>query len=302
MSPASVLIVGFDAADPDILQAMAADGRLPTVASLLEGGARAETHNPVGLYVGALWSSFSTSLTPGRHGRHAPRQLVRGTYEARPPMPSDVHGQPFWATVSAAGGKVAVVDVPHAGVSEGLAAVQVVEWGAHDGALGLTTWPTVLARELVARFGHHAVHGPQHSCDAARTGEELVALRDDLLSDVARKSRVSRYLLGDDDWDLFVTVFCESHCAVHQCWHLRDVNHPEHDPVTAVHTGDVMEQVYVALDAALRDLLDEAGPDATVLLLASHGSKPHYDGSFLLDQVLRRLEMADMNGRDRRRR
>jgi predicted AlkP superfamily phosphohydrolase/phosphomutase len=299
VSPARVLIVGFDAADPDILLAMAAQGRLPTVAALLEQGTRAEVRNPVGLYVGALWSSFSTALTPGRHGRHAPRQLVPGTYEVHRSTPSDVHGQPFWAALAAAGRKVAVVDVPHSAPVDGHGAVQVVEWGAHDPALGLATLPASLAADITARFGDHPVHGPGRDCDRARGAEELIGLRDELLAAATTKGEISRHLLALDDWDLFVTVFSESHCAVHQCWHLRDASHPLHDPVIAERTGDVMEQVYVAQDEALGGLLDDAGDDVTVLLLASHGSKAHYDASFLLDRVLRRIEMADMGPEER---
>jgi hypothetical protein len=53
-----------------------------------------------------------------------------------------------------------------------------------------------------------------------------------------------------------------------------------------------LAQVYQRLDAALAALVQAAGPDATVLLLLSHGMGPRYDGCHLLDELLRRLDRS----------
>ncbi len=87
---ARVLVIGLDSVDEAIVLRMSAAGRLPTLARLLAEGAHAETINPIGFYVGALWSSFSTATSPARHGRHSPRQLVPGTYDARPLTPHEI--------------------------------------------------------------------------------------------------------------------------------------------------------------------------------------------------------------------
>jgi arylsulfatase A-like enzyme len=47
--------------------------------------------------------------------------------------------------------------------------------------------------------------------------------------------------------------------------------------------------VYRALDAALGRLLDTVGDDTIVMLLLSHGMGPHYDATFLLSEMLRRI-------------
>ncbi len=65
-------------------------------------------------------------------------------------------------------------------------------------------------------------------------------------------------------------VFTESHCVGHQCWHLHDVNHPAHDPAVLAEIGDPLRTVYAAIDAAIGDVLADAG-DAFVLLLDAHG-------------------------------
>src|SRR4029450_6963397 len=45
-------------------------------------------------------------------------------------------------------------------------------------------------------------------------------------------------------------------------------------------------------DRALGRILEQAGSDASVYVLASHGMGPHYDATFLLAEILRRLRDA----------
>jgi predicted AlkP superfamily phosphohydrolase/phosphomutase len=301
MSPSArprtkVLVVGLDAFDPDILLRMADEGKLPSLAAFLRESAHAETANPNGFYVGALWPSFATGVSPARHGRHSPRQLIPGTYEARPLSPEETRHAPFWAQLGREGRRVAIVDVPHSHPVAGVEGVQIVEWGCHDTALGLTTSPPELASEIVTRFGQHPVHPTERQdCDGHGDAlDDFVALRDALLAGATRKAELVCDLYDQGPWDLFVAVFCESHCADHQCWHLHDPEHPRHDPEMARATGDVLEIVYVALDRALGEVLSRVDDDTTVFVLASHGAGPHYDASFMLDRILRQLESGDL--------
>src|SRR5262245_51551737 len=148
-----VLVVGLDAADPDILRRMADEGRLPTVSTLLRESAYAVTINPEALFVGAVWPSFATGTNPGYHGRHSPRQIVPGTYVARSLDPDETRRPPFWAQLGREGLRVAVVDVPHSHPIPEAGGIQVSEWGSHDPASGLAAWPTDLAAEPEARHG-----------------------------------------------------------------------------------------------------------------------------------------------------
>jgi predicted AlkP superfamily phosphohydrolase/phosphomutase len=103
-------------------------------------------------------------------------------------------------------------------------------------------------------------------------------------------------LLARDAWDLFAVVFSESHCAGHQLWHLRDPSHPRHDPELArTLGGDPMQDVYAAIDAGLGRILERVGPEAAVFVLASHGMGPHYDGTFLLGEILRRIRERSLS-------
>jgi predicted AlkP superfamily phosphohydrolase/phosphomutase len=114
-------------------------------------------------------------------------------------------------------------------------------------------------------------------------------LRDTLLKGIEMKTLLVESLLDRDGWDLFAAVFAESHCAGHQFWHLHDPAHPRHDPAEARAIGDPLRDIYAALDAAIGRLLTRAGDETAVFVLASHGMGAHYDATFLLDEILRRL-------------
>src|SRR6185503_4485645 len=158
------------------------------------------------------------------------------------------------------------------------------------------TVPASLAAEIATRFGPHPVRG----CDAkGREAPEFTALRDGLLQGVALKARVAGHLLAQEPWDLFVSVFAESHCAGHQFWHVHDPTHPRHNPELARALGDPIRDVYAAIDAGIGSLLAQAGDETTVLLLASHGMGPHYDASYLLDRILAARERAEVPTRTR---
>jgi predicted AlkP superfamily phosphohydrolase/phosphomutase len=76
---------------------------------------------------------------------------------------------------------------------------------------------------------------------------------------------------------------------------VRDPGHPRHDPALARALGDPLRDVYAAIDAALGRILARADPDTAVFVLASHGMGPHYDATFLLGEILRRLREAALS-------
>jgi predicted AlkP superfamily phosphohydrolase/phosphomutase len=83
-------------------------------------------------------------------------------------------------------------------------------------------------------------------------------------------------------------VFTESHCAGHQCWHLHDPAHPAHDAAFVREHGDPLERVYRSIDAAIGQIVHEAG-DAHVMVFTAHGMSHRFGAQFLLRDILVRL-------------
>ena len=287
MPAKKVLLIGIDAGDKDSIMEWAGEGCLPTFKTLIDGSAWTVTDSPVGLFVGAGWPSFYTGASPDRHGRYCFEQLVPGSYDFARVTPRDVQVAPFWEQLDAAGKRTVVIDVPKTYASELAHGVQIVDWGAHDpDKAGLVTWPPGLAEDIVRRFGTDTVG----NCNAFRTRpEEFTELRDALIDRVERKTALTEHLMQNRPWDCLVSVFSESHCVAHQCWHLNDTSHVKYRPELAS-AGNPMREVYIAIDKGIGRLIEAAGEDVVVAVLASHGVSPHYDGNFMLDDMLLAVE------------
>lgn len=282
-----LLFVGLDAASPDLVDAWIEAGDLPTLARLRGEAIWGRTRNPPAVYTGAVWPSFLTGNTPGTHGRYYEDQLRLGTYVIERALPEDGGHEPFWNELARAGRRVCAFDVPKSHVSPDGAAVQICNWGTHDAETEPRSWPPGLAGEIASRFGS----GPFRRCDwVARGPDPEEHLVEQLLRRIDVKAKIAADLLARERWDLFLVGFGDSHCAGHQLWHLHDASHPRHDAALAERLGRPLRTIYRALDDALGRVLAHAGSETTVIVLCSHGMDAHYDATFLLEDVLRRIE------------
>ena len=285
--PTKVLLIGVDAADKDLISQWCKEGQLPTFQLLFEKGAWGTTINPPGVFVGAIWPSFQTSLSPTHHGRYCFKQIKVGSYDFSNIFPRDTKGEPFWVTLSQAGRKVAAIDIPKASLTSNLNGIHIVDWTTHDPDEGFRTWPTNLKSEIVEKFGID----PVGICDhAGRSTREHIIFRDALLKRAQMKVDLSSQLLNQGGWDLFMTIFAETHCAGHQCWHLHDTRDKRYDPKMTDAVGNSLKEIYQAMDRSIARLIKETGPETTVFVLASHGMGNHNGATHLLDDMLRHLE------------
>ena len=291
MAKPKLVLVALDAADARLVQHLASEGQLPTFARLFASGLTAPVTTPPAVLEGGIWPTLLTSSSPATHGMISFQAMKPGTYEIENPMYADrLPRPPFWAYMSQAGKRVAAIDVPFARPLVGLNGVQLTNWGAHDSwCWRRSSSPASLMDEVVRRFGEH----PVHHCDAEnRSLEDYEELRAGLIAGAQRKAALLRHFLAQEDWDFFIGVFSESHCAGHQFWHLTDPSHPRYDPSAPATLRSAIRDVYRAIDAGVGDILDDLGPDVPVLVLLSHGMGPYYSGSHLLDEVLDRLGLG----------
>lgn len=289
---ARVLCIGLDAAEPTLLRRWAAAGQMPVLKGLMARGSVAILRPPVGFYVSAAWPSFATAGSPLRHGRFAGRQLVPGSYRVEELANAGIEQEPFWNALSAAGLRVAVVDVPKSVPADGLNGVQLTDWATHDPGqgTGFHCWPPELRESLLAGLPADRLG----TCEVQRRGiRGFRRLTETLVCNVRRKGELSCRLLARGPWDLLISVLSEPHCIGHQAWHLHDPDHPLFDPRIAAAIGDPIARVYRAVDEELGRMLAAAGPEALIALMSSHGMGPNYSG----DHLLRPMVASILRGR-----
>ena len=284
-----VLFIGLDSADPYLLQRWANEGVLPTFKHLANSSLWGEVKTPPGLSHAAMWVSLYTGTNPGKHGRSYPQRIKPGSYDLQPfDIDSDLHVNPLWGTLSKANRRVSVIDMVKAPLTEGLNGVQLVDWTTSGVKATTRSWPPNLALDVIARFGTDPL-GKTSDADG-RGSEDYVWFRDQLIPRVRMKSELCRYLLAQEPWDLFMTVFADPHDVGHQCWHLHAASHSDHDAQWTRQYGDPVRDVYIAVDTAIAELIQQVGQDTSVMIFAGPGMRSLVTGNHLLDPVLRRLE------------
>lgn len=285
---ARVLMVALDGADGARLDRWSADGALPNLARLrAEGTARAMSA-PVGVTDDGLWASFQYGCGLGEHGRyHYLQRNAAGAFDMT--FRAETHRPRFWDDLSAAGRRVAVLDVPKCAPPRPINGVHLTDWMVHgryfDAPL---SYPEPLAAEVVARFGA----APRSLCDhpvpcpGDAEAHELIA---NLRTSLERKRAAALHLLSTEPWDLFLVAFKEAHCAGHAFWELTDDNASEAAAARNQRLGDPYRAVLTQLDAVIGELVEAAGPDAAVVVFCTTEMEPNGTIEHLLPQIVSRM-------------
>lgn len=287
-----LLIVGIDSADRHLIADWVKDGSLPTFAELMQTSAWGDSANATGVVAGTVWPLFYTSAMPGRTGRfRGTTQFISGTYEHADIDFDRFYFPPFWDVLSRSGKKSLVVDAPYGFLSKEDNVTQLVDWCSHS------PWKDGITvsspEELTSRVRSNYGRDPIGKCDFAvlDNAEDFRTFRDGLISRIEQKTQMTLDSMSEVDFDLFLNVYSECHCAGHQLWHVHDPEHPAHDPgLLEALGGDPLKQVYQAMDGALARILDAVDKQTTVMVFCSHGIGPAYTGTHLLDEILMRIE------------
>src|SRR5712692_8704822 len=265
VSPAKILVIGLDSADPNLLLKWCDSGDLPVLQSLREKGVGGKLTSPPAMGDDATWASFYTAVSPARHGRYFWKYLQSGSYMMPHFRDEHLKHEPFWNLLSRAGRKVGIIDVPKCPLSRNLNGFQLADWLVHGRDHNTCSWPPDLTSTILTCFGDDRTDRPESAEYLCRmdalSEDEYEVFFQRLLDSIERKLAVTAQFLGHGDWDLFVTVFKESHCAGHQFWHLLDELHPRYNAALARKLGNPLKRVYQALDTAIGKLLALVGPE-----------------------------------------
>lgn len=283
-----VLLVGWDAADWNLLDPLLAAGRLPHLASLVGRGCRGRLASIRPVLSPVVWTSIATGKRPHKHG-------VLGF----------VHADPFSGAMRTAGRDLwqarAVWDI----LRENGWRTQVTGWfashpaGAADGCAvsdqfavpgpDAEVWPVppgaVYPPEFAEPLAGLRVHPSEFDGEALqlfvpalrrgwqpgpREAELLIHLSR-AVAEAASVQAAATWLMENRDWDFSAVYFrlldeCGHHFMPFRAPVAADV--PAHQ---AAAFGGVMDGVCCFLDAMLGRLMELAGPDATVMVLSDHG-------------------------------
>ncbi len=280
-------MLGLDAADPDVIQDLVGQGRLPVLARLIGSGVFGRLKSPADLYAGGVWPTFYTGQAVPWHGIFH-NKLWRPE-SMRVDVPSDewIAARPFWESLAEADMEVCIVDVPMVlGQPRPVRGVYVGGWGTHD-LICKGSWPTSLWRDLERRFGSPLMPKEQFGRQSLHS---LAKLHDALVRSTEQMRDIAIHLLNSRRWDFACVVFGAIHRAGHYLW---DKSQIEGATVTDPESGTpdpALVSIYEAVDAALGEVLEHCPNDARVVAFSVHGMGPNPGWSDLLPDILARVD------------
>ena len=197
--------------------------------------------------------------------------------------------EPFWCDLDRRGLKVCVVDVPQAPrlpLQQGLA---VQGWQVHD-LFDRWSEPSGLWRELTHKHGAPFFGRERYG---RQTPASLFALRRQLLAAINQTGDIVRGLMGRGPFDLFVMVLGALHRGGHYLWDSSQVELSGTDGDEVRELENALDEIYKAVDRAIGQIVEQAPPDARILVFSLHGMEANNGWSERLQSFAGGIANAD---------
>ena len=309
-----LLILGWDAADWQVIDPLLALGRMPNLARLIAQGTRADLRTLEPKLSPLLWSSIATGKTADKHGILNFVEPSPSGEGVRVAASTSRRTRALWNMLTNRGLRVHAVgwyaSHPAEPISGSCVSNLLMEQA--PSAAG-TPWPVVpglvggrgAPADLEARIARSRVAPSALGRDRLR----------DLLPEAARASRgdarpatlakeyarmlslhaAALEVVRGDRWDCAM-VFHDTIDTIGH--HFMEYRAPRMEHVNAADLrlyGEVMDRVYVRHDELLGELLDACGAGTSVILVSDHGFHSGADRPVILDVT--REERAALESR-----
>ncbi|WP_373479521.1 alkaline phosphatase family protein [Geminocystis sp.] len=263
-----LIVIGIDAVQPSLLEEWMSKGFLPHISSLLDRGSYGHLENFRDSNVETAWTTVATGCAPQTTGFWGMMGLKEDTYETETRGAYNFQEYPaFFSHLKDY--RIATFDVPQLRISPDINGIQMGGWGAHSPQVPSSSVPESFFNEIISKHGNHpGLHDDYAACLDL---EQTLAIEKRLLTGIARRSAICQDLLTREPWDLFYTVFGESHGGGHLFWHLSQPEHPLYEFFRSKIDHDPLLNTYQAIDKAIGEILKVAPPHANIVLFSAHG-------------------------------
>lgn len=282
-----LLVIGWDAADWQVISPLMDGGLMPTLARFVEGGAMGNLATLRPVLSPMLWTTLATGKLPAQHGVHGFVEPLPDASGVRLVGSTTRTCKALWNICTQAGLKTHAIGWYASHPAEPISGVCVSDQFLEMHRSGDDPWPPppdgavhpaglvdrlaalrVRPRELVAgdllpfipRLGEIDLRrDPRPS----RLAEALAAC--------ASVHAVATDVLSRDDWDVAFVYYDALDRVGHEFMPYHPPRLPHISPADFEVYQHVMTGMYRFHDMMLDPLLHLAGPDATVVIVSDHG-------------------------------
>lgn len=268
-----VFIVGWDGATFDLIEPWIAEGKLPNIAEVWNGGSHGELQSTLPPMTFPAWTSFMTGKNPAKHGIYDFTRPRPGTYDLEFVNGGQRKAPTFWKLLSDAGKRVISISVPCTFPPEPINGVMLSGFDA-AGLGGSSSkldargmYPREVYDELERELDGHPIGSfPIQEINQGRAEAAVQKI----LDVIGRKAATAKYLMQSREWDCAMILFGESDGAGHHFWKYCDHRSPQFTPEPASMRDSIL-RVYQELDRQLGELKQLLPFDTTLLMMSDHG-------------------------------
>ena len=271
------LLIGLDGATFTVLDPFMAQGLMPNLKALVDGGVQAELRTIVPALTPPAWTSLMTGRRPGHHGIFDFFQKSSADSEKIEFSTSkDVRTKTVWRMVNENDMSVTVLNFPlmfPAPETNGYVVAGWIPWRQ----LRLGCYPSNLYDQMKALPGFNVRELAMDMALEAKATEG--AAEEEYAAWIELHTRreqqwlkVASYLMETDPSDLVAVLFDGPDKIGHLLWRFIDPAYwPENPTEEESRIRDMCFNYFRKLDEAIGQLVALAGPEATVLLASDHG-------------------------------
>ncbi len=287
-----LLLVGWDAADWDVIDPLMARGAMPNLKRLVDGGVRADLHTLEPKLSPMLWTTIATGKHADKHGiLNFVEPNADGT-GIRIVASTTRKVKALWNILTQAGLRVHALAWYASQPAEPISGVCVSnlfrEGQPADPSAPWPLWPGSIhashsTAERIAVCRHHPAALARAELKTLLPGLDLVPASDTRPAELAARWSQALAVHGaalevmsadrsaGQAWDCMM-VFHESIDTIgHRFMELRPPRMPHVSKDQLKLYGRVMDSLYMRHDQLLGELLHAAGPDTSVILVSDHG-------------------------------
>ena len=286
MQKPKLLLIGWDAADWQIMEPLLREGKMPSLSRLLQNGVKGNIATLSPPLSPMLWTSIATGKRAYDHGIHGFVEIDSARGEVIPVRSTSRKVKAAWNILNEAGLKTNVINWWPSHPAEKVNGVSVSNHFHHEAPPFGEKWPLSpssiyphhLSDTLASLRLHPAELTLQHVLPFIPSAAELDPEKDPVLKSTMRVlahcssvHNAATYVMENSEWD-FMAVYYE---AIDHFSHLAMKYHPPKlegvdEDEFQLYKG-IVEAGYRFHDMMLDRLLGLAGDDCHIMLISDHG-------------------------------
>ncbi len=272
-----VVVVWIDGGTFDVITPILENGKLPTFAKIINGGASGALLSTIPPITPTAWASLATGVNPGKHGVYDFWEVEKNNMSVVNSY--SIRRETIWSMLNKANKKVVLLNAPLTYPPRKVKGLLVT--GLMTPSLVPHTFPEHFRKKLLKEISEYRVYTQTNPwMDKYLYLEEAYTL-------LKARCEATLYLMENYDWDLFFLDFFYTDQIQHFFWKYMDTSHPAHDPNAPRLLKEAIQKAYKTVDDSLHKILETIGEDATLIIMSDHGFGPMYKIAYINNYLLK---------------